>query len=144
MASGRRRLVSLVSMAAFLLANSPASAIAIRCPWVCGTAYPSQKAPQETACATACPCCCQDVATETAPTQPSQLFEDESRTRPACPSAPSCPYGCCWCSVAKVPCCVGYFELCSTLLPCLGARLSESALLIPSAPPQELTHPPRD
>src|SRR5262249_15770468 len=136
------RPVSLISLAAFLIANTPASASAIHCPWVFG----SQPTAEHHNAHDLDACCC---GHHDNPASPAHHYaglpgksEDESAC-PHCPGVPECPYGCCWCSVATVPMCSGPFDMTAALTPSLGARLLEASLLVPAAPCGELIRPPR-
>ena len=141
-----RGLVSILSMAAFLIANTPASAVAVRCPWVLSSKRPCTASDSEPSNSTCSSCCCSpssDSVRVPQPVQASQPASDDAPACPHCPGVPSCPYGCCWCSVTKVPCCVGAFQIPVGLARCLGSLLIEASLLIPPAPCAELMRPPR-
>src|SRR5205814_68312 len=93
------RPVSLVSVVAFLIANTPYSAVAMRCPWVLSSvvhAAPQQGAQQDTSC---CSCCGEKQHQADCPKAP-----EAQKPQPLSGGDPCCPYGCCWCSIGKVPC----------------------------------------
>jgi hypothetical protein len=131
--------VSLISLAAFLIANTPASARAVHCPWV--LVLPDRHACEvhgdQDDCCTGCP--------GDEPADDSLFQKPSARHEPTCPHCPvpSCPQGCCWCSVAKVPMCGGTLQMSAALAPSLGSCLLEASLLIPAAPCGELIRPPR-
>ena len=132
------RPVSIISLAAFLIANTPASARAVRCPWV--LAFPvvhceSHGGEHHESCV----CCPHDEPASQSPPKPTAGDEP---TCPHCP-IPACPQGCCWCSVAKVPMCGGTLQLSAPLLPSLGSCLLEMSPFIPAAHCGELIRPPR-
>lgn len=123
----RDRLVSLLSMVAFLIANTPNSAVAMRCPWV---SQPRLAAVPHTKCTA--PCC--------------HGTPDESPASadvPAVPRSSTCPYGCCWYSVAKVPCCTVVFTLTAPLVPIPESCLDDARLLLPPPHCMEMIRPPR-
>lgn len=133
------RPVALVSVVAFLIANTPATALAVRCPWVLSAPTPtcacSEVASANVAC---CECCRKSKEAATQLDQPGR----NDTSCPSCPKVPGCPYGCCWCSVAKIPCGTPPTLLITSAILCLG-DLAEAALLLPPCPYAELMQPPR-
>jgi len=133
------RPVSLISLAAFLIATMPAGA----------SHWPSIFASKPTAehrDAHDDACCCGHHH-EAAPAEEHSAAlpakSDDESACPHCPGVPECPYGCCWCSVAKVPMCTGEFDLAAVLTPSLSSSLPEASLFIPAAHGGELIRPPR-
>lgn len=139
-----QRPVALVGMVAFLIANTPATAVAVRCPWVLAHC-PNGPRLTETTSRPGCPphdpgCPCNSCCKSGASTTP--LTADRSVQPPTCPKTPGCPYGCCWCSVGKVPCCPVIASCAMRVGPCLEL-LAEAPPLMPPVPCTELIQPPR-
>src|SRR5262245_55105156 len=107
MARWRRRLVALLTAAAFLCGNTPAAlALALR---PADTAEASAPTAEPASCPDCCPC-----EQDEHPSHPCPC-PDEEETPPAphghCPCCPfgepSCPDDCC-CALAQAPCCLSY------------------------------------
>jgi hypothetical protein len=97
----RKRLVALVTLATYLLANTHAVwGFALSPRSTTATAKASSKR-------TCCPRCQARAANAHAPANPTQdAFNTPTRQSPACPCCPdSCPVpgGCALCSIAKTP-----------------------------------------
>lgn len=136
------RPVSLISLAAFLIANTPASASAIHCPWVFGS-QPTVNHHSSHDFAVSCCACRDESALATAHSTALPSKSENEPACPHCPAVPECPYGCCWCSVSKVPMCTAAFDMAAALAPSLASCLLEASLLIPAAHCGELIRPPR-
>jgi multidrug efflux pump subunit AcrA (membrane-fusion protein) len=116
--------------------------MAVRCPWVIASVrhqpdcFTAASLVDEVHCD-----CCREHAASTRQTALPQ--SPKAPCCPTCPEAPNCPFGCCWYSIAKVPCFLASLSLSTDLLPSLGARLVETSLLLPPSHCAELIRPPR-
>lgn len=143
------RLVSYLSLAAFLLANQPAAMTAFVRGG--GPGHVHEHSPdcwhcsclkQETAVEpSACDCaeCCSEAPAGSSldPSQPASTSHDHS----SCPCCP-CPGGCAYCSVAKVPCCHARVAV-GELILSLEEGCAESTMLLPPAHSGKLIRPPK-
>ena len=99
------RLVALVSLVAFLAANTHAGAVLTRL-----TTAPSAPEHDDSAAESGPSTCCH-CHDETPEATTAQTADDRCPSGPECPHCPKgptcpCPGGCATCNVAKVPCCV--------------------------------------
>ncbi|MBL8799954.1 MAG: hypothetical protein JNM56_39090 [Planctomycetia bacterium] len=143
----RQRLVAVLSLVAFLLATTPGGAVALQGLFASGSVCSHAAcAAQPEAAKPRCQCCHHHDEPDLPSTDTIQPAAHETPTCPTCPHCPrtpGTPHGCAWCSVAKAPGCVAACDLSTDLLPALGARLVETALLFPPVHCAELIRPPR-
>ena len=141
-----QRLVTCVTLAAFLVANAAGFAHALKavaCPCTdCAVSIPLKPDAQP-------PSSCKHCRAKLKPEAPclnakecrASLPSPSKDSGPADPACPSCP-GCAYCSVAKVPC-VHMAPLAAGASAFLGYRVTEASSPYSSPISDRLTPPPR-
>ncbi len=156
MCDTRRRLIALLSLGAFLIANTHAGAALVAyLSEAAPTVQTEQTSPQNQTnrpVRSRCSCCARRTA-EAAPLVPTAPCKErtpgvssgsESADSPKEHHGPKCPCpgGCAACNLGKIPCLIGCSQIALPAI-CLGARPAEPPA--PYAPPHtgRLLRPPR-
>jgi hypothetical protein len=136
-----QKLYSCLSLAAFLLANSPRL-----------IEQPLHSHQQQANNPLSCCCYCtegadSDACCRRAARQDLAAFESPSTANedrpPTCPCCPCCPTGCCHVCQVKSPCCLAV-NVASPGTPSSLERLTlEASQFLPPGPCDDLMHPPR-
>jgi hypothetical protein len=148
------RLVTWVSLVAFLITNTPG--VLVGAAHLLGAESRHGRACQHACCHACChegipkpdctaeetsPCTRSGSDSESHTLALSQGTAADEHDRSPCQSCPCSTGGCAHCSVAKAPCCLP-----GTLLgipsPCFGQNLTEVPVFFPPAHPGELLRPP--
>jgi hypothetical protein len=133
------RPVALLSLAAYLFANTPTEAVlAAHLAAARPHSHPSQPVPKAPGQARhRCKHCSRhrhlDPKKETSRPAPEPKSDSRGPSCPCCPEEPSkpfcpCPGGCAYCSVAKVPCLTPFTLAAEAAVCALGPALEEAFL----------------
>src|SRR5262249_13616380 len=141
-----QKLVSCVSVAAFLFAGAPR--------FVPLSTLPDPERATTASCcccnrggaseeAVAAPCCCCPEKRAESTTATGQATAAQDGRGPYCPCGPSCPTRCCQVFQVQSPCCTvtGVSSPCAA--PGLEHLAAEASLFCPPGPCDDVMHPPR-